>query len=639
MTRRLALVGRQNSGKTSALMHLTGSSQHPVNFPGSSVERAEASAVIDGEEVIWVDLPGLSSIAATSPDEDVTVSYLRSGEADALVVIIDACKLSVELRLLRELASLGVPLVLGITKEDVAEELGLSLDLPALSNALGVPVTSLNGRTGEGAEALGRLAFNSATTLPAGEWTPDSLASMVAHHQEGASAKTRTERLDAVLLHPVWGLPLFILLLLGIFESLFLLADPLVGLIEQALEIAGDWASSAVAPGALQSLIVDGLIAGVGSILVFLPQIVILVAFIAIMESTGYMARAAFLLDRPLSKVGLSGRSFIPMFTSFACAVPGILGTRMIADERARLATIVTAPLMSCSARLPVYVLLIGAFFPARWAGLILFGLYALGVVTAALVAWLLRRRVLAGGRGSLMMELPSYQSPNWRVIGGQVLASSTAFVRMAGTAIFAASMLIWLLSYYPRPAVIHEAHEAQRRAVATASERPEEAVAAIDALEASAYLEQSWLASIGKAVQPVFGLAGFDWRTSVGILAAFPARELIVPTLGILYSVGDVDPGDYEPDSLDGEVHQDGLRAAIRSARRPDGTPAFGPGVALALMIFFALCSQCAGTLAAIRRETNSWRWPAFTFAYMTALAWLAAVATYQISLVAGLT
>lgn len=638
MTRRIALVGRQNSGKTSALMHLTGSAQRPVNFPGTSVERAEASTVTDGTSITWIDLPGLASTSTGSPDEAVTLEFLRSGSADALCVVMDASKLSIELHLLRELATFELPLMVALTKQDVALEREMRVNLTALTAALGVDVIGLNGRTGEGAEEVARRAVACHEATLSADWHPEELSRAVEEQFGDAPRRTRTERLDELLLHPIWGLPLFVVMLLGIFEALFVVADPFVGLIEAGQGAVGDLLASAVAPGALRSLLVDGLVAGVGSILVFLPQIAILVFFIAMMETTGYMARVAFLLDRPLSRVGLSGRSFIPMFTSFACAVPGILATRMISDERSRIATIVTAPLMSCSARLPVYVLLLGAFFPAQWAGLVLFGLYALGVITAAWVAWLLRSRVLPGGPSTLLMELPSYQRPAWRVVGGQVLGASRAFIRMAGTVIFAASMLIWLLSYYPRPAVIHDAHEAQRRAVIASSEEPEQALEALDALEASAYLEQSWLATAGKAVQPIFGLAGFDWRTTVGILAAFPARELIVPTLGILYSVGEVDPGEYDVDGIGTQDREDGLRDALRSSRRPNGTPAFSAGIALALMVFFALCSQCAGTLAAIRRETNSWRWPVFTFVYMTVFAWVAAVATYQVSLIVGL-
>jgi ferrous iron transport protein B len=637
-TTTIALVGRQNSGKTSALMHLTGTDQRPVNFPGTSVERQEATSIVDGRVLRWVDLPGLASLTTSSPDEEVAAAYLERGEAGVICAVLDASKLSVDLRLLADLMALGHRTLVALTKEDVALERGLRVDVEALEAALGVPVVSFHGHTGEGADQLARAVISDAPAISSPSWDPDTLANRVVTRAEEAPRVTRSERIDAVLLHPVWGLPIFAALLLGIFELLFVAADPLMGLIEDGQGVLSDLVVGWVATGALQSLLVDGIIAGVGAILVFLPQIVILVFFIAIMEGTGYMARVAFLLDRPLSKVGLSGRSFIPMFTSFACAVPGILATRMIPDERARIATIVTAPLMSCSARLPVYVLLLGAFFPPETAGLVLFGLYALGIVTAAFVAWILRRGVLSGGLGTLMMELPTYQRPVRRVVLSQVLGASRAFVVLAGTVIFAASMLIWLTSYYPRPTNIHAAHEAQRAAVTASGSAGDEARLAIDAQEASAYLEQSWLATSGKAVQPVFGLAGFDWRTTVGILAAFPARELVVPTLGILYSIGDVDPGVYDLDELDGAgEHRDGLRQALRESKRPDGSPVFSPLSALALMIFFALCSQCAATLAAIRRETRSWVWPTFTFVYMTAFAWIAAVGTFQIGTAMG--
>jgi ferrous iron transport protein B len=318
-----------------------------------------------------------------------------------------------------------------------------------------------------------------------------------------------------------------------------------------------------------------------------------------------------------------------------------VLSTRIIDNEKDRLATIAVAPLMSCSARLPVYVVLIGAFFPVAYAGLVLFSLYATGIVLAALVAWALRRTVLRGPRSVLMMELPVYQRPSLRVVTGQVGSAVREFLVLAGTVIFATSVVIWALSYYPRPAEIHEAFEAKREAVRAelAPEQHEAALETLDAAEGAAYLEQSWLARGGKAMQPVFEPAGFDWRITVGILAAFPARELILPTLGVLYSIGEVDPGAYDVASLEGAAEQpDGLRETLRASMRPDGSHAFTPLVALGLMVFFALCSQCMGTLAAIRRETRSWRWPVFVFSYMTVLAWLVAVALFQVGTALGL-
>ncbi|MFO0745683.1 MAG: ferrous iron transport protein B [Myxococcota bacterium] len=628
----IALVGRQNSGKTSVLMHLTQTAQHPVNFPGSSVERIEAMAHVvseSGEKTTLkvVDLPGIGSLEPLSPDEQVAVGWLRTGSIDVVCVVADACKLSIELALVKALVQLGRPLVVAMTKVDQAPG---TVDADALEAQLGVPVVIVNALAGTGMDRLGRALVAAAKHAQAPtprDFDPDRLARAAMPLQAEAYANAARDRLDAVLLHRVFGLPILLLVMFGIFQLLFVGADPIMGLIEDGQGAVGDWIKDLVAPGALQSFLVDGLVNGVGSVLVFVPQIVFLMLFVSLLEASGYMARAAFLLDRILSRVGLSGRSFVPLVSSFACAVPGILATRMIDDERERIATIVVAPLMSCSARLPVYVVLIGAFFSPSQAGLVLLGLYAMGIVIAALVAWALRRTKLRGQHSTLMMELPAYQRPSLRVVRAQVWSALKQFLVLAGTIIVTASVIIWVLSYYPRPTAIHERFEAERAAVAADDEG---ARAKIDAAERATYLEQSFLAEAGKALTPVFAPAGFDWRTTVGVLAAFPARELVIPTLGVLYSLGDVDAGNYDLASLD-MADQGGLRQKLRDARDADGNPAWSPLTALAVMVFFALCSQCAATLGAIRRETRSRRWPLFVFGYMTVLAWVAAVAVYQ--------
>lgn len=640
----VALAGRQNAGKTALMMQLTGKVQRPVNFPGSSVERGEARCTLAGVDARVVDLPGIASLSTTSRDEALAVEYLRgaAGETpDVVCFVADAVKLPVELRLLGEIMGLGVPVVVALTKLDVLAQAGHGVALDTLAARLGVPVVAANGFTGEGAEALA-AALVSARGQAIAPWrgAPAELAAEVRVAQ-GSARASLTDRLDAVLLHRAFGLPILFLLFFGVFELIFVGAQPFIGAIEGAQAWLARTVTGAMGDGALQSLLVDGVINGVGSILVFLPQIVILIALIAALESSGYMARAAFLLDRILSRFGLSGRSFVPLLGSTACAVPGILAARIIEDENDRIATIVVSPLMSCSARLPVYVVLIGAFFPVAWAGTVLFALYAAGIVLAVGVAWLLRRTWLKGGGSRLMMELPVYQRPSARVVWAQVVSASRSFLVLAGTIIFATSLIIWVLSYYPRPEAIHQAHEQQRAAITAPAGKTADTAAAkeIDAAEKRAYLEQSFLARAGKAIQPVFAPAGFDWRITVGILAAFPARELIVPTLGILYSAGDVDPGAYTVASLDDAkaVAADGLRARLRAAKAPDGRPAFDPLIALALMVFFALCSQCAATLGAIRRETRSWRWPIFTFTYMTAFAWAFAVGIYQVGRALG--
>lgn len=643
--RTIALVGRQNAGKTSLLMHLTGSTQHPVNFPGSSVERSEAMARHHGELLRVVDLPGITSLEALSPDEEVALAWLTGAAGngdrpDAICAVVDAGKLGVELGLVLDLGRLGKPVVVALTKSDVA---GVAIDVTALSEQLGVPVVPVNAHSGEGAATLlDRLANATAPAAPRGRVDLDQLARAVSTARP-SRAGAFTDRLDAILLHRVFGLPILALLVFGIFQALFVGAEPLMGAIEAGQEALGGWVAGVVPEGALQSFLVDGLVNGVGSVVVFLPQIVLLMIFVSVLEASGYMARAAFLLDRVLSKVGLSGRSFVPMVSSFACAVPAILATRMIDNEKERIATIAVLPLMSCSARLPVYVVLIGAFFPSHQAGLVLFSLYAMGILVAAAVAAILRKTRLRGSHAVLMMELPVYQRPALRVVLRQVWIASREFLATAGTIIVTTAILIWVFSYYPRPAAIHEAHEAER---ATAQELVPEGplrdrrLAAIDAQEKAAYLEQSFLAEAGKAIQPVFEPAGFDWRTTVGVLAAFPAREMVIPTLGILYSVGDVDPGEFDVASLDrAEAHQnEGLSGRLRQATREDGSAAWTSLSALSVMVFFALCSQCMATLGAIRRETRSWKWPLFVFGYMTTLAWLFAVLVFQIGTALGL-
>jgi len=635
----VALVGRANSGKTSLLMHLTGSAQRPVNFAGSSVERVTSVVTVGDVTLRVVDLPGIASLHAVSKDEEVTLDYLRDPAGpDVICAVLDASKLRIELGLLRSLAELGKPLVVALNKNDVARSEGRPVNAAALAELLRIPVLETDGFRGKGTSLLsGCLVSNLRSDPPDFEFSTDEIAKRV--QSAPARVRTRTDRIDSILLHPLLGLPILLVVMFGTFQLVFTGADPFVSWIENGQSWLSEVLVTWMAEGAVRSFILDGLVNGLGSVLVFLPQIVLLIAFVTVLEASGYMARAAFLLDRTLSRVGLNGRSFVPLTTSFACAIPGILASRIISDERDRIATIVVAPLMSCSARLPVYAVLTVAFFPVAWAGVVLFGLYAMGILTAAVVATVVRRTVLRGGASPLMMELPSYQRPSFRVVWGQVRSASRRFVLTAGNVILVTSIAIWFLSYYPRPDAIHQSFETARREVVATHPESGAALARLDAKERSAYLEQSFLASIGKQLQPVFASAGFDWRTTMGVVAAFPARELIVPTMGILYSLGDVDAGSYDLEELAAaEEHPDGLRERLRNAKRADGTPSFGPLVAVALMVFFALCSQCAATLGTIRRETRSWRWPVFTFAYMTTVAWLAAVSVYQVGCLLGL-
>lgn len=623
-SRKVALVGRANSGKTSLLMHLTGSLQRPSNFPGTSVECITSETVHGTTRLCVLDLPGIASLRALSRDERVAIECMGAGDDDAqhpdlLCAVLDASKLPVELRLLQELRGLGRPIVVALTKLDVAMAEGMPVDAAQLQRALGLPLLAVNGADGAGVHELKELLTTAPLTAP----SPAVIAALPPVPARSSALRSRTDKLDKLLLHPLLGPLVLAAVLVFMFQLVFTVAEPFIGWVERAQGWVEDGVAALVPDGMLHSFLIDGMVNGVGSVLVFVPQIALLIAFVTMVEATGYMARAVFLLDRVLGKFGLSGKSFVPLTSSFACAIPGILGARILENERDRLATILVAPLMSCSARLPVYVVMLAAFFPAAQAGLLLLLLYLLGIVTAALVAKLLRKTVLKGGTSMLAMELPVYQKPQLRLVAAHTWVAVRSFLRTAGSVIFLSAVVVWALGYFPRPAQIAADFDARRAAV-VAGEAGDEARAELDAQQAGAYLEQSYLASIGRAVQPVFAPAGFDWKITVGVLAAFPARELVIPTLGTLYSLGEVEASADEPDTR--------LRDALREQKGPDGKPGLNGLVALAVMAFFALCSQCAGTLAAIRRETHSWKWPLFTFGYMTTLAWLVAVGIYQV-------
>ena len=627
--RRVALFGRANSGKTSLLMHLTGSLQRPVNFPGTSVESIESSVQVGGVQLQLVDLPGVSSMRPQSKDEQVAIEHLRdpARRPDLICFVLDAAKLAVELQLLRQLRDHGAPIVVAVTKVDVARAEGFPIDMDQLQRAVGLPMVLVHGATGEGVAALREQLATTPLIAPA----PLGAAVQRGVETPRSIARSRTDRLDRLLLHPLFGPAALVGVVLVMFQLVFKVAEPFMGWIEAGQDWVTGGVEAATDEGAFRSFCVDGIVNGVGSSLVFVPQIALLIAFVTVVEASGYMARAVFLLDRALRGFGLSGKSFVPLASSFACAIPGIAASRILGDERDRLATIAVAPLMSCSARLPVYVVLLAAFFPASQAGLMLFAMYAVGVVAAVLVSFVLRRTALKGGEATLAMELPVYQRPRLRLVGMHTWLAVRSFLKTAGTVIFFATIVVWALGYFPRSEELSQKFEAERAQVAARGGPQAEAqLAAVDAREAAAHLENSYLARAGKALQPAFAPAGFDWRLTVGVLAAFPARELVIPTLGTLYSLGDVEADPDEPDQR--------LQDALRDTTGPDGEPLINGLIAVAVMVFFALCSQCAATLAAIRRETHSWRWPLFVFGYMTGLAWLAAVAIYQVGRLLGL-
>jgi ferrous iron transport protein B len=462
-----------------------------------------------------------------------------------------------------------------------------------------------------------------------------AIASAIQH--SGKTTQKRDSWIDRIVTHRVWGLLLFLAILFVIFQSIFIGAEPAKQLLDTGIKTLGQWCSSWLNSGPLKSLIEDGIFAGVGGVITFLPQILILFGFLAILEDCGYMARAAFLMDKIMSRCGLSGKSFIPLLSSFACAIPGVMATRVIEDRRDRLATMLVAPLMSCSARLPVYALLIGAFVPLNtllggWLpGLVLFGLYLIGIVVAPLVAWGLKRTMLRGETPLFVLELPPYRWPSSRSVVFRMLERGWAFIRRAGTFILASMIVVWALLYFPRtdgqgliyPERIEKLDEKKSEAEKAGNKE------AVDKLDEEMkqlqgeWKRHSWLGRVGQAMEPVFTPLGWDWRIGTAAIAAFPAREVMVGTLGILFDVGE-DDEDLKP-----------LQQRLQEATWT-GQPQrklFNLATALSVMVFFALCCQCASTLAVIARESNSWSWPVFAFVYMTVLAYVAALATYHLS------
>ncbi len=442
---------------------------------------------------------------------------------------------------------------------------------------------------------------------------------------------TLSDRLDRITNHPVIGSLLFLLVMGAVFQAVFSWATPLMELIDAAASATGDAVRGMLPEGALASLIVDGGIAGVGSVVIFLPQILILFAFIIVLEDSGYMPRVAFMVDRLMRAVGLSGQSFIPMLSSFACAVPGIMATRVIPERRDRLATILAAPFMTCSARLPVYALLIGAFIPdqrylagmVNLQGLVLLALYLLGIVGGVLTALLLKRTILSGPTPTFLIELPPYRLPNLYSVGLRLLERARIFLVRAGTVIFTVAVLIWALAYFPRPEGLAERFDAQRTALGQTleGEALEDGLSALDAAQQAAWIEQSLLGRAGHFIAPVFAPLGWDWKLSAAVIAGFPAREVVVAVLGTIYAVGDVE--------LRGEA---ALADRLRDATRADGSPMFTLPLVLGLLVFYVFCLQCVATIAIMRRETNGWAWPAFGWVYMTGLGYLGAFIVYQV-------
>jgi ferrous iron transport protein B len=615
---RLGLLGSPNSGKTTLFNALTGLRARVGNYPGVTVERREGSATLDGRRTVLIDLPGAYSLDPISPDEEV-VARLLAGEVpevappDALIVTADACSLERSLLFVGQVLRLGLPTCLVVTMVDELHARGGRVALDRLAQALGIPVLGVVGHRGIGLDELRRLlgrpeAWSRPPLRPPGPaleragWAESVVRASV---QQPPARHRATELIDRVVLHPLWGTLLFAAVMVTFFQLIFAWAVPLMDAIDLGVGWAGDAARSALPPGLFADFVSDGVIAGVGSVVIFLPQIALLFTLLSLLEDVGYMARAAFVVDRVMGRIGLEGRAFVSLLSSYACAVPGIMATRTIPSPRNRLVTILVSPLMTCSARLPVYALLIGAFVPAERGfgpfglqGLVLLGLYLIGALAAVGVAAVLKRTLLSGEGLPFYIELPSYRLPPVRLVAAQVWGSVTAFLRRAGTIILITSMALWALLTFPR------------------SEAPPDTPPA----EAASWsVSHSAAGRLGKALEPVIEPLGFDWKIGVGLVASLAAREVIVATLAQVYAIG-------EEDAVS-------LREAVRSDVDPrTGERVFTPATVAALLVFFVFALQCMSTLAIIRRETNSWRWPAFAFCYLLGLAYAASFATYRV-------
>lgn len=595
--RAVALIGPPNSGKTTLFNRLTNLRQKVGNYPGITVEQHTGVMVLPGQEITIVDLPGVYSLNPHSEDERVAVSVLNGNmdgvpRPEAILLVLDATNLTRHLALAAPVIALGLPTLALLNMGDLLARRNGSIDAVKLAGDLGIPVAIVSATMGTGLDAVGRFLQQanspSSTTLPiiqdvreCRKWAA-RVASESDYRPPLPPAWSR--RLDDILLHKVWGPLVFMIVVGAVFQTVFGLGQPLSNALQDLLTAVGQRAAPFVANGFLRSLLLDGIWKGVSSVLVFLPQILVLFLFIGLLEDSGYLARAALIADRTMSVVGLNGKAFIPLLSAYACAVPAIMASRTIENKRDRLATILIAPFMTCSARLPIYTLLIAAFIPERPVVGVFLGsralamllLYVLGFAAAIGTAKVVKSSVLKSTPSPFVLELPEYRWPTLRSVGLRLFDRGRVFVQQAGTVILLVSLLVWGLTNLPL-------HQGQPPA-----------------------LEDSVVAHLGHLIEPAIRPLGFNWKIGVGLLTSVVAREVIVGTLGTLYG-------------RDPQTRSVSLQAALQHDLRFSG--------AMALLVFFAFAMQCISTLAVVRRETNSWMWPAIQFAYMTGLAFLAAL------------
>ncbi len=599
----VAIVGPPNSGKSTLFNRLTGLRQKVANFPGVTVEHRMGKVKVEaGREVYAIDLPGVYSLEPRTEDERVTHDVLLGQmkdlpKPDAVLLILDSTNLARHLVLAAPVLSLGLPTLVILNMADDLSRRGGGVDVAELSMQLGSPVALVSASRGEGFDKV--FQFLAGATHAAQPAAPLMQLPVIQDIPKcrawaanvGSKGKYQapapphwTRRLDSVFLHPVAGPAVFIVVVLAVFQAIFSWAKPAMDLMQDAVTALGSWVGALIPNPTLNSLVVDGVFKGVGSVVVFLPQILLLFLFIGVLEDSGYLARAALIADRTMSRFGLQGKSFIPLLSAYACAVPAIMATRTIENKRDRIATILIAPFMTCSARLPVYTLVIAAFIPDRrllgaFLGMraaSLLGLYVLGFVAAIFTARILKSTVLKSSRSSFMLEMPPYRWPTLRSLGLRLIDRSKVFLRRAGTVILGVALVIWVLAHLPL----------------TDGKPPE--------------IGQSVVGTIGHAVEPAIKPLGFNWKIGIGLITSLAAREVIVGTLGTIYGIDDP------------SANSQGLQQALKQDLTLGG--------AVALLVFFAFAMQCMSTIAVVRRETGGWRWPAIQFAYMTGMAYVCA-------------
>lgn len=666
----VALLGNPNAGKTTLFNSLTGLRAKTANFPGTTVDYRHGTLTIESKKFSLIDLPGAYSLEATSPDEEVTREYLLNNDADMILVVVDATNLQRNLFLVSQLIELETPVVVALNMIDSATSQGLKIDVKQLQKELDCPVVSISAKTGENISQLKTVianqfehgcetavskdvcgSCNGCQYAARYDWAESVSNSSVDRSGVTRDPSKTTLAIDKVVTHPVIGLACFSGVGLLTFMFIFWFASFPMELMDWLFGTAGEVVGGWMPEGDFQGLVTEGIIGGVGGMLIFLPQIMILFFMISLLEDSGYLARAAFVMDRLMYKVGLPGKAFVPMLSAHACAIPAIMATKVIDDKRDRLKTILILPLMTCSARLPVYSMVVAILFPSQpiLAALTFAIAYSLGIIVALIIAFIFKMTILPGETKPLVIELPPYRFPSFRNAFLTSIDRAKMFIKKAGTVILLFSIGLWFLATYPKTAESdlsesqtkqltelrsqEEAAEAEKVAAKTAAndqqemgdqqevgdndDDEEEEKAPSEIYFESIKSENSFAGRIGKTVQPVFAPLGYDWKLTVGIINSFAAREVVVSTLAILYGTS-----------------EDGLTDSLKEAKRADGTKVFNTATCLSVLVFFIFAMQCLPTTAIVKRETGGWFWAIFQIVYMTVLAYGLAFLAYRIGL-----